>query len=436
MINPIFGQLLLHLKLILRRMFSLRKSCFLTCILTLSLLRTANATQGAWSAGINFPGISRAHYFQWVINGKGYMGTGSYVAGSNLTFSRDVWEFDPVANTWSQKADFGGNIRTGTLNFTVGSFGYAGCGADQFAVYNDFWQFDPVANTWTQIAYFPGTPRVYGHGFGMDTVGFAGMGRTFTAAGSTVTYNDLYEYNPNSNTWTAKNNFPGTTRSFASTFRIGNFNYLLAGQSGNPTNQLWQYDASADTWASKSSFPAGNRIGMTTLVIQDTAYAGLGRSQDPVSGVTTYFNDFWMYDAINDTWTRYTDLPAALRFRAYGFGIDSLGYVGCGENVATTYNDSWIFNPRLTTTGVGLNETAIENLSFYYNSQLSLLTLKELSGNYAWTLTLYTSNGQQVYSTRIRNAQQFELAVNEFAAGMYILNADNGVAQKAFRFVK
>ena len=418
-------------------MFTSRTSILVFFLLLLNNSVHATTTQGAWTTGPVFPGLSRAHYIQWVLNGKAYMGTGSWVAGQNLTFTKDVWEYDAATNAWTQKADFGGNIRTGTLNFTVGGNGYAGCGADQFAVYNDFWKFDPVANTWTQVAYFPGPPRVYGQGFGMDTVGFAGMGRTFTAAGSTITYNDIYQYYPDSNQWMVKNNFPGIARSFASTFRIGNYNYLLAGQSGNATNQLWQYDAAGDSWAQKSAFPDGNRIGMTALVIQDTAYAGLGRSQDPVSGITTYYNDFWMYESVSDSWTRYTDMPGTSRFRAFGFGLDTMGYVGCGENVGTTFNDTWWFNPRLTTSNsVGIAENDANALQFNYNSQLTNIYLKGLSTQQTWTVTLYTNIGQQVYSTRVRNTEQLELSVNEFASGVYILNASNGEAKRAWKFVR
>src|SRR5215218_9610916 len=104
-------------------MFQLRKFSSVILFLLLTNAASATTTQGAWSAGITFPGISRAHYFQWVMNGKAYMGTGSYVAGQNLTFTKDVWEFDVALNTWTQKADFGGNIRTGTLNFTVAGNG-------------------------------------------------------------------------------------------------------------------------------------------------------------------------------------------------------------------------------------------------------------------------------------------------------------------------
>ena len=67
--------------------------------------------------------------------------------------AKDFWEFDPATNTWTQKADFGGTARLGSLGFSIGSKGYIGTGWD--GVYlKDFWEYDPTANAWTQKADF------------------------------------------------------------------------------------------------------------------------------------------------------------------------------------------------------------------------------------------------------------------------------------------
>ena len=41
---------------------------------------------------------------------------------------KDFWEYDPAANTWTQKADFGGTARDGAVGFSIGSKGYIGTG--------------------------------------------------------------------------------------------------------------------------------------------------------------------------------------------------------------------------------------------------------------------------------------------------------------------
>jgi hypothetical protein len=40
------------------------------------------------------------------IGNKGYLGTG--LDHDYPSYKKDFWEYDPVANAWTQKADFGG----------------------------------------------------------------------------------------------------------------------------------------------------------------------------------------------------------------------------------------------------------------------------------------------------------------------------------------
>jgi N-acetylneuraminic acid mutarotase len=96
----------------------------------------------------------------WVfsIGHKGYVGTGrSYDGGYN--YYKDFWEYDPVVNKWTQRADFGGTVRSEAVGFGIGHKGYLGTGyySDQVShSYNDFWEYDPIENSWTQKSNFGG----------------------------------------------------------------------------------------------------------------------------------------------------------------------------------------------------------------------------------------------------------------------------------------
>ena len=48
---------------------------------------------------------------------------------------KDFWEYDPTANTWTQKADFGGTARKNAVGFSIGTKGYIGTGCDGSEVY-------------------------------------------------------------------------------------------------------------------------------------------------------------------------------------------------------------------------------------------------------------------------------------------------------------
>jgi hypothetical protein len=73
------------------------------------------------------------------IGNKGYIGT-----GETDIFYKDFWEFDPTANTWSQKSDFGGGTRNQAAGFSIGSKGYIGTGCVGSECFRDFWEYTPA----------------------------------------------------------------------------------------------------------------------------------------------------------------------------------------------------------------------------------------------------------------------------------------------------
>src|SRR5438128_1515649 len=83
---------------------------------------------------------------------------------------KDFWRYDPLTNVWTQIADFGGEPRAAAVGFTIGSKGYMGtgqnfCNCGPGALFNDFWEYDPSANAWTQKRDFGGSPRLSAVGF-------------------------------------------------------------------------------------------------------------------------------------------------------------------------------------------------------------------------------------------------------------------------------
>ena len=71
------------------------------------------------------------------IGGTGYLGTGTGSTGA----TSDFWAYDPAANTWTRKADFGGSPRYLAVGFSIGGTGYLGTGYNNGTYYNDFWAF-------------------------------------------------------------------------------------------------------------------------------------------------------------------------------------------------------------------------------------------------------------------------------------------------------
>jgi len=99
-------------------------------------------------------------------------------------------------------------------------------------------------NEWVQIANYPGAAVANAVAFSINGKVYVGMGQNSTQK------NDLWEYDPTTNKWTGKKDFPGTTNGVF--FVINNEAYVIDQQSNN----VWQYDPIADNWTQKATFQA------------------------------------------------------------------------------------------------------------------------------------------------------------------------------------
>ena len=88
-----------------------------------------------------------------------------------------------------KKADYGGGKRNQAFGLTIGSKGYAGMGADGSSK-KDFWEYDPVSNIWIQRTNYPGLGPVQVTGFSIGTTAYLGTGNGLFGC------KDFWEYNP------------------------------------------------------------------------------------------------------------------------------------------------------------------------------------------------------------------------------------------------
>jgi hypothetical protein len=98
---------------------------------------------------------------------------------SSFIYYGDFWEYDPTADTWTQKAAFGGSVRCDAVGFSIGSKGYIGTGSNFYlnpTELKDFWEYDSALNNWTQKADFGGTARTDAVGFSIGNKGYIGTG--------------------------------------------------------------------------------------------------------------------------------------------------------------------------------------------------------------------------------------------------------------------
>jgi N-acetylneuraminic acid mutarotase len=319
------------------------------------------ADGGTWTQKGDFGGQARVGMGMSIGN-KGYFGSGT---NDGQTTFQDFWEYDPSIDTWTQKADTPIKFESNITGFVIGSKGYIGTGTihsnpnfpdgDSKA----FWEFDPVANTWTQKADFGGSARKQAVGFSIGNNGYIGSGWD---GGGRIS--DSWKYDPATDTWTQIADFPDAIRTTYGGFTIGNKYYRGLGWDNGLLKAFWEYNPATDTWIQKADFGGGVRTASTLFTIGSKGYVGMGA--DDSSGK----KDFWEYDPATDTWTQKTDFGGNARAGAAGFSIGNKGYVVAGYDGSVVYKDVWEYDPGDTTpdafsftdqTGVALNTVITSN---------------------------------------------------------------------------
>lgn len=244
-------------------------------------------------------------------------------------------------NYWVKKNDFTGLKRERAVAFTVDNYAYVGTGVDTAEqVKNDLWKYDPFLDSWTQVASLPGVARRNAVAFSIGSKGYIGTGFSHAESLLGTELSDFWEYDPTSNQWTQKANYPSTAVYFATGFAVEGKGYICGGKRGpnNYTSALYEYNPMNDSWTARASFPGGVRYQLSSFVIENSAYVGLGTDQD------MYRNDIWEYKPSQDQWTQKADLPASERAASHTFGIGFRGFVCMGTN-GGYLDDLWEYNP-------------------------------------------------------------------------------------------
>jgi N-acetylneuraminic acid mutarotase len=291
---------------------------------------------GSWTQKKDFPDIyGRFSAVGFSIGDKGYIGF-----GGNTGFPEDgLFMYDPSTNSWTQQALLGIKMQQ-AVAVTVNNKAYLGIGyTDQNAneYTNSFFEYDPVANTYSPKADFPGAGRFGAVGIAINNRIYVGLGADPKSVPGD--YSDLWQYDPVTNIWTRKADAPPSVRGHNSfVFSLNDSTvYICSGAPGQHQPALWLYNANTDSWTQKNNLPFDLSWGPSTMVIGANAY------------VLNGWDENWLYNPSSDEWTQ----KAFFTSRMFGvsFVIGNKGYFGLGAGVqfphANHYinTDVWEFTP-------------------------------------------------------------------------------------------
>lgn len=181
------------------------------------------------------PPSARYDHSAVTISGKMYVFGGYDVMPTN-----DLWVYDPAANTWTELFPAGDQPpgRRGHSAMVLNGKMYFLSGASVFLYpHNDFWQYDPVANQWTEI-------------FALNTPTMSADQNATTINGKICLFrgdlssNSLWVYDTLSNTWIEQIASGGNpdTLMWHTVTNLNDKIYVFGGNGGGgDSNELWEY---------------------------------------------------------------------------------------------------------------------------------------------------------------------------------------------------
>ncbi len=293
------------------------------------------------------------------------------------------------AQLWQQMDDFPGTARDDAAAFAIDDKVYVGTGMDVgFQLTNDWYRFDGSTFQWSTIAPLPATSRQYCSAFTFLGPDYP-YGYLFGGLDTNGPLNELWRYDPATDTWQQMASLPSTPRYAAVALNGG---YITTGLfvDGTATNESWKYDPATDTWQQLASLPGVPR------------HRACGSSWGMViGGADEDYNalaDCWAYNSITDVWTACAALPEGRYGAVCGLASYDMVLLGGATDNATIVETGFRFNstswlslgdphPGGTRKGGVVIEGAGSGGSGTWNTYLGLGLSNDLTRHKDWYVT-------------------------------------------------
>ncbi len=373
----------------------------------ISALTTAGYSQNyVWTQKASLPSQPRMGAAGFSIGDKGYA-VGGY---TGISILKETWEYDSPTNTWSQKADLPGSVRYNASGFAINNKGYVCLGwatTTGSVQLNDLWEYDPINNSWTAKASFPGGARYTASAFVIGNAAYVGLGYQ-------PLYSDFYRYEPALNIWTQVASLPsGYERQSAGSFTLNGFGYIVCGNKANASyfKDLWQYNPVMNSWIKKSDLPGNERLGPASFQINHLGFTGLGSKNNALESDSYFYND------TTDQWISAPLFPGILRENPTCFEMTGSGYVAFGKHAATGVflNDTWILSDLLsmgeTQTNPCINVWPVPASEVLHISTINIFSY----------VKIFDRAGKLVWQAHALNNKMLEIDFKQFPTGNYLV---------------
>jgi N-acetylneuraminic acid mutarotase len=231
--------------------------------------------------------------------------------------------FQVNAGDWIQKATFGGVGRHRAVGCGTDYRGYMGLGhingSGTDISYKDWWEYDPASDSWTQKANYP----INNHG----AVSFVVNNKPCIGGGSALA-GEFYQFNPELNVWTAIAACPFFNPGDIQGFSVNNKGYVYL------SNQLAEYDPASNQWSLMPTSPINFGTWSCSFAVGASGFIKSG-------------NKLYEFKPSQQTWLQRADFPGVSTGGSSAFSINDMGYVTCGYvgGLSVVTGQVWAYNP-------------------------------------------------------------------------------------------
>ncbi|MFY1612083.1 Kelch repeat-containing protein [Macellibacteroides fermentans] len=245
--------------------------------------------------------------------------------GSKVTFT--------TPKAFTVMADFENTLLSGAAAFSALNRAYF-VGGDEGRLYtNNVLEFDPISNFWRPRLDYPLGGRKFMTAFSTDQTAYLLGGLVNPGVPTT----EFYKFKVILNEWVALPPFPGTARWSAkatvqSTGAV-TYGYVIGGRTTNAIlNEVWRYNTIQEEWLQIENFPI-SQYGGIVLSKNDTIFAGLGQTSESTSTKT-----LWISSGDISTWKEETEIPKLAGTISSGAILNDCLYVIDSNNRIWEYN--------------------------------------------------------------------------------------------------
>lgn len=232
------------------------------------------------------------------------------------------FSFVATAQSWMPRTNFPGDGRHRATGISIGNRGYIGMGHvngnNATINYSDWWEYDPASDSWTQRANFP-TVNYGAIFFSAGNKGYVGGGAFLN--------DEFYAYDPLTNTWTPIADCPISPTDMPS-FSVNGKGYVLS------TNQVYEYNPVNDTWAAMQNAPVAFNVWCSAFAIGASGYVRSG-------------TNFYEFKPAQNQWIVRAAFPGTSTNGSVGVVHNNLGYIVSGYvgSLTTVTSEVWEFHP-------------------------------------------------------------------------------------------